>query len=612
MPQSRQLAAIMFTDIVGYTALMGNDEQKAFEMLRHNRELQKPIIDQYTGRWIKELGDGVLASFNTVSDAINAAVKIQDACRAANHFQLRIGIHLGEVVFENDDVFGDGVNIASRIQALAKPGTIYVSESVHNNISNKQGLESKFVKQELLKNVKEPVRIYEVAGKDTALIPLSGPNTGPGHTAVPEKSLAVLPFINMSNDPEQEYFSDGLTEELLANLARLKDMRIVSRTTSMVYKGTTKDIQAIGRELGVRYILEGSVRKSGDNLRITAQLIDVGNDKHLWAETYKGKLADVFDIQEQVSRQILDALRIRLTTTEAVVLTKRSTLNPDAFDHYLRARNFLYRRTKHNMLFAMQLFQQAIDLDPHYAAAYAGLGETYAVFYQYCERKEMWLEKAIEAGLKSLMYDSASSDAYAAIGMAYFNKGKTEEALTASKKAIELDPNNFTGYWTIGLIYCIKDRDREAVDLFEKVIELNPDFLVAYNNLMIVYERLGEKEKYAALVENTLTEIIPRYLSKHPDDASKYMFYAITLARTGKDQQARVQAAKALELSPDDPVMMYNAACFYSRLGEKGLALEMFKKAVGMGFESYEWIRVDPDLDNIRDEPEYIEIIKEK
>src|SRR6188474_641329 len=396
MSHSRQLAAIMFTDIVGYTALMGRDEQKAFEYLDKNRQIQKPIIEQHSGHWIKELGDGVLASFKTVSDAVAAAIKIQEACNTKKDFQLRIGIHLGEVVFENDDMFGDGVNIAARIQAIAEPGGIYISESIYNNISNKQGIQTRFVKQEALKNVKDPVRIYEVMIEGSGLASstriITQSKMGNNH----DKSIAVLPFVNISNDPEQEYFSDGLTEELITNLSRLKGMRIVSRTTSMIYKATKKPIQTIGSELGVQYILEGSVRKSNDNLRINAQLIDVGNDNHLWAETYRGNMEDVFDIQEQVSRQIVDALKITLTPAEDQVLVKRSTLNPEAFDCYLRGRDFLYRRTKKNVLLAIQLFQTAIELDPRYAAAYAGLGESYATFYQVYEKKEPWLEKSIE------------------------------------------------------------------------------------------------------------------------------------------------------------------------------------------------------------------------
>src|ERR1019366_8876344 len=215
MSQTRQLAAIMFTDIVRYTALMGSDEQKAFTILIKNRALQKPIIEQFNGRWIKELGDGVMASFNTVSDAVNAAIKIQEACNAAKDFQLRIGIHLGEVVFENDDVFGDGVNIAARIQAVAKPGSIYVSESVQRNVSNKKDITTKFIKEETLKNVKEAVRMYEVLIKDDSIATAENKMRN-----ISQNSIAVLPFANMSSDPEQEFFSDGISEEIINMLAQ--------------------------------------------------------------------------------------------------------------------------------------------------------------------------------------------------------------------------------------------------------------------------------------------------------------------------------------------------------------------------------------------------------
>lgn len=429
--------------------------------------------------------------------------------------------------------------------------------------------------------------------------------------SVRTKAIAVVPFDNISPDKESDYFSDGLTEELVANLSRLKNMRVVSRTTSMQYKGTKKDIKTIGQELGVRYVMEGSVRKYQDNLRITAQLIEVETDAQLWAETYKGKLADVFDIQEQVARQIVDALMVKLTPTEKVVLTRRSTLNPEAFDCNLRARDFLQRRTKNGLQFAVQLFQKAIELDPRYADAYAGLGETYGILYQHFDRKEIWIEKAIESGLKALMYDTTLSEAYAALGLAYFNKGSVEESLTASRKAIELDPNNFTAYWILGRIYHMTDRDREAVDLLRKVVALNPDFYSAYGDLLIVYERLGEKEKYAETLRKTL-QFYPRYLSQHPDDARAHMYHAIDLARTEKLQEAKDEAAKALELSPGDPLMMYNAACFYARLAEKRKSVETLKNAVATGFEHYEWMKRDPDLESIRGEPGYMELMRGK
>ena len=425
------------------------------------------------------------------------------------------------------------------------------------------------------------------------------------------KSIAVLPFDNISADDESDYFSNGLTEELIVNLSQLKNVRVLSRTTSMQYKDTKKDIKTIGKELGVRYIMEGSVRKFQENLRITAQLIDVDSDTQLWAETYKGKLADVFDIQEQVSKQIVDALMLKLTPTEKVVLSKRSTIDAEAFDCNLRARNFLYRRTRNDVQIAIQLFQKAIELDPRYAAAYAGLGEAYATLYQVFERKDLWLDKALETSLKALMYDSSSSEAYAALGLAYFHKKEFEEAGTASRKAIELDPNNYIGYWILGRNYHTRDRDEEAADMFEKVISINPDFYTAYNDLQIIYEKLSKKKEYNQIVEKAL-QFYPRYLSQYPDDARGHMFYAVLLAQMGKIDEAKDEGVKALKLSPNDPNMMYNASCFYARLGDKKMAIDTLEKAVNLGYQHYEWIQRDTDLDSIRNEPEYIELMKGK
>ncbi len=429
--------------------------------------------------------------------------------------------------------------------------------------------------------------------------------------ATKTKAIVVLPFDNISPDADSDYFADGLTEELIANLSRLKDIRLVPRTTSMRYKGTTKDIKTIGRELGTRYILAGSVRKFQENLRITCELIDVDDDAQLWAETYKGKLADVFDIQEQVSKQIVDMLMVKLTPTEKIVLSKRSTINPEAFDLYLRGRDSLYRRTQKNMLYAIQLFQKALDLDPRYADAYAGIGEAYSSLYLDAERNESWLDKAIEASLKALMYDAALPEAYAALGLAYYNKRSFDEAITASQKAIELDPNNFLGYWILGRIYHGTDRDREAVDLFKKVVELNPDFYSVYGDLQIVYARLGETAKYEETLSTAL-EVYRKYLTNHPDDARGHMYYAVDLAQVGKKEEAKAEAAKALELSPDDPLMLYNAGCFYAQMGEKKLAIEALNNAVTVGYANFEWLERDTDLDSLRNEPEFIEMLKRK
>jgi serine/threonine protein kinase/Tfp pilus assembly protein PilF len=426
-----------------------------------------------------------------------------------------------------------------------------------------------------------------------------------------EKAIAVLPFKDISPDKESDYFSDGLTEELLISLSKLKDIRVVSRTTTMRYKGAGKNIKAIGREIGARYIIEGSVRRFKDDLRISVQLIDVASDTQLWAETYKGRLADVFDIQEQVSRQIVDSLTLQLTPSEKIVLSKRPTLNPEAFDLCLHARDFLYQTTRTKLRTAIVLFEKAIELDPRYADAYAGLGETYATLYQNYDRRQDLLDKAIESSLKAIMYDSTLSEAYSALSLSYFHKGSLEKALEAGEKAIELDPNSFVAHWTLGRIYHTSDRDSEAAECLEKVISLNPDFYTAYMDLRMCYERLGEREEYQKTLKAAL-KVYPRYLLKHPEDGRAYMFYATDLAQAGKKDEAMVQAAKALEWTPNDPLMLYNAACFYARMDEKAKAMESLREAVAAGFENFEWIKRDTDLENIRGEKEYSDLVEGK
>lgn len=448
---------------------------------------------------------------------------------------------------------------------------------------------------------------------DELLGALSSLNTGIDSKQQQAKKLAigVLPFSTIGGDKDNEYFGDGLTDELIVNLSQLKDFDVISRTNSMQYKNTTKDIKTIGKELGIRYVLEGSVRKFQDNLRITVQFIDVENGRQLWAESFKGKMEDVFDIQEKVSKQVVEALMIKLSPNEKIILTKRSTVNAEAFDCYLRAREFLYRRTKSSLQFAIHLFQKAIELDTRYAAAYAGLGESYATLHYDYDTKEIWVEKAIESSLKALMYDSTVAEAYAALAMAYFSRKSIQEAETAARKAIELGPNVFTGYWVLARICHVLQRDTEAVELLKKTIELYPDFHTAYGELRMAYERLGETEKMQAIVKEMLA-IFPVYLSKHPDDARSRIHYAIQLATDGKKDEAIEQTNKAIELSPDDPLMFYNAACVYARLERKELAIETLRKSIVSGLEDYEWIKTDVDFDGIRNEPGFIELMKGK
>lgn len=431
-----------------------------------------------------------------------------------------------------------------------------------------------------------------------------------GETVI-QKTIAVLPFENISPDKENDYFGEGLTGELIANLSRLKDMKVVSRTTTMQYKGTQKDIKTIGRELDARYIIEGNVRKFGEDIRITAQLIEVESDAQLWAETYKGKLSDVFDIQEKVSKQIVDALLVKLTPTEKVELTKRPTLNAEAFDYNLRARNYLYKYSKNNIQFAIQFFEKAISLDPRYAEAYAGLAEANAMKFAYYDRKADLLDKALELSLKAIMYDSTLAEAYSSLALSYYYKNSFEEAITAVNKALELDPGSFFAYWIKGRIYFTTDKNTEALEPFKKTIELNPDFYTAYGDLRMVCERLNNNEERDIVTSKALS-FYPGYLEKNPDDSRARIFYAQLLVRNGKIEEAKHETTTALDLSPNDVVMLYNAACVYSIIDEKQLAIKTLENAVSGGFEHFDWIKRDPDLENIWKEPDYLELIKGK
>ena len=426
-----------------------------------------------------------------------------------------------------------------------------------------------------------------------------------------KKTIAVLPFENISPDKEADYFADGLAEELITNLSKIKEIKLVARTNTMRYKGTDKDITTLGRELGARYIMQGSVRKFKDDLRVSVQLMDVAQESQLWGENFKGKLEDVFDIQEKVSNEVTAALRVNLSLSEKVGLTKRATVNAEAFDNYLRAREFLYRFTKSAVEIAIEFFQKAIAVDTRYASAYAGLSEAYASLYFFFKRNDELLDKAIESGMKALMYDPSLSEAYASLSLAHYNKKAYADSSAAGLKAIELDPNNYIAYWILGRVYHSTDRDQEAVELFKKVNFLNPDFYSAYADLCACYERLGKTDELNNTIE-TLMEVYPRYISQHPDDSRAHIFYANALAGAGKTEQAKYECEKALELSPKDVLMLYNVACLSSRLGDKEKSIEYLNTAINNGYGNYDWLKRDPDLDNVRNEPAFIKLIKGK
>ncbi len=566
MSQSRQLAAIMFTDIVGYTALMGNDEQKAFAVLNKNRALQKPIIEQFNGHWIKEIGDGVLASFHTVADAVYAAVKIQEACNGLKEFQLRIGIHLGDILFENDDVFGDGVNIASRIQAIAEPGSIFVSESVHNNISNKKDIQTKFVKEETLKNIKAPVKMYEVI---TANAPVSLDSVAKEKTnTTQENSIAVLPFANMSSDPEQEYFSDGITEEIITDLSLLRNLLVISRSSIMTYKGSPKKIKEIAGELNVHYILEGSVRKAGNNLRITAQLIDAEKDAHIWAEKYSGTLEDVFAIQENVAAQIVKELDVHLTLAEKKNLAKQGTKNPEAFELYLKGNFAFTQYSPESLNKAIRYFESAIAIDPEFGQPYAGITMCYSgmAWFELMNPREAF-SKAKEWAAKTIAIDNTLSEAYNYLGYLSTHDWAWDIAEQQFRKAIELKPNYADAHMFYGWLLGSLARFDEASVEMKKAYEIDPHSNVINANQTFPYYWRREYDKAIAQSQ--------RAIDLDPAFNISYWFLGISNMQAGNYEIAINAFRNAISLSGDQPYYKAWLGHAYANAGNQTEALKI-------------------------------------
>ena len=569
MSQSRQLAAIMFTDIVGYTALMANDEQKAFEYLKKNREIQKPIIEKYNGRWLKELGDGVMASFQTVSDAVNAAIKIQEACNVLKEFQLRIGIHLGEVVFENDDVFGDGVNIASRIQSIAIPGGIYISESVYNNVSNKQDIQLVSLGKYSLKNVLLPIQIFAVSNEGLVVPEVGKPEENrkqnkkklsllvklifgilvislifllikiiPDRFFKPSsseenkiKTLAILPFVNLSTSKEDDYFTNGMCDEILTQLSKIGRLNVLSQSSTLQFKDSKKPIKEIAEQIGANALLQGSVQKSGDKIRIRVQLIDGNSNKQIWAETYDRELKDVFAIQTDIASQIAQQLNATLTEKEKSIFSDKPTENVQAYDFYLRGNNFgrAYWEifSMKDVPDAIHMYEQAIKLDPNFIEAYSALALLYIEVSwnkldlnseSYLIKGKEWLDKMlalkidkplVHFTLANYKYEGERNYAGALAEYDIVDKmlgndhstynyrayilrrmGRLDEAIILFEKKAALYPKDYLAQYEAAETYLMLRNYDNALIYADKAIALRPDNYQAYTQKASVYSNL--------------------------------------------------------------------------------------------------------------------------
>jgi TolB-like protein/class 3 adenylate cyclase len=564
MSSSRQLAAIMFTDIVGYTAMMGEDEDKAFDLLGKNRQIQQPLIERFDGKWIKELGDGVLASFTTVIDAVMCAISIQQSCREIPGLKLRIGIHLGDVIFENNDVFGDGVNIASRLLAQAPAGGICISESVHNTVANKKGITTIFLREEMLKNVKEPVRIYEVtvesavAGKH--IQPLSHEEAA---KKIPDKSIAVMPFVNMSNDPDQEYFSDGMAEEILNSLSHVKELKVAGRTSSFQFKGKNVDLREVGAKLFVRTVLEGSVRKQGNRLRITAQLVNVEDGYHLWSEKYDREMNDIFAIQDEIALAITEQLKITLLEKEKELINRNPTDHTHAYDLYLKGRFYLNKRGG-GLKKALEYFQQASDIDPEFSLAYSGTADVYSILSLYCSLPpHVAMPKARENAEKAIQLDPHSAEALTTLAfISFFYDWNWEESKKRFRRVFEINADYAPAhYWYSYYLSFVERKYEEGIKESRKAAKyLEPLVPVSHHVLAMMLNNAGKFEE-ALLPSKTAIEL----------DATTFPGYrSLGLSLAGLERyDESIEALKTSALySARHPLPLVELAWVHSLKGE--------------------------------------------
>ena len=447
----RRLAAILAADVVGYTRLMEANEERTMGALKqHRREFFDPTMAKHGGRIFKAMGDGFLVEFGSVINAARCAVEIQRGMADRNagvpedrQIKFRIGINVGDLIVDGDDFYGDGVNMAARLEGLAGPGGIACSAVVRNQIGNK--LEMEFLDQgeKTVKNIAQPVHVYFINMAES--VPRDAPQAGAAtqpSARTDKPSVAVLPFSNMSNDPEQEFFSDGITEDIITDLSKVSGLFVLGRNTVFNYKGKAVDLEGIAKKLGVAYLVEGSVRKAGNRVRITAQLIEGSNGGHLWADRYDRDLTDIFAVQDEITKTIVEQLKVKLLPEEKKAIEKAPTGNVEAYTNFLRGLQFFHMGTRSSLTVARRMFARAVELDPHYASAYAGMANCDSRLYSKHGVRKSADEILATAG-QALAIDPDLAEAHAARGYALSIGNHSSEAAVAFEQALALDPNCF-------------------------------------------------------------------------------------------------------------------------------------------------------------------------
>ncbi|MCH8882473.1 MAG: hypothetical protein IIA41_03125 [SAR324 cluster bacterium] len=551
----RHLAAILCADVVGYSRLMGDDEEATVETLAAYREVFTERIDAQHGRVLDAKGDALLAEFHSVVEAVSAAAAIQREIARRNvelpetrRMRFRIGINLGDVLERDDTIYGDGVNIAARLESIAEPGGICLSRAAYDQVKGKLPFEYEYLGEHQVKNIAEPVRVYRVlppGGEAPAAQPQPSQSTKAESPATtPEKpSIAVLPFVNMSRDPDQEYFADGITEDLITDLSKLRGLHVTARNSTFVYKGRSVALRQVGRELGVRHVLEGSVRRSGNRLRITAQLIDTQSDDHLWAERYDRELKDVFDLQDEITQAIVTELDVKLLEGESARAWRRTTTDHRTYDLFLRGLSERRKFSKEAIFRARELFQQALELDPEFAAAMTFIGITYhmdAVGFWYESPEDSW-DEALRWADRALAVDERFATAHSLAGMVRLFRGEHDLAISSLEKGASLEPTGRSFMYLAGGLCCV-GRAEEGLDLARKAMESEP-FPAPwfYTELGSAYRCLGRLDEAIETLRDAVTRA--PYIMNH-------IHLALAFAATGRLEEAQTHATEVLRIGP--------------------------------------------------------------
>jgi adenylate cyclase len=620
MPATRlthHLVALWFADIAGYSDRSAKDERGALELIELLQTLSRETVRSYEGRIVKFMGDAVLAEFPSTELAVCAAAVLSKAyaeqsAGTGRVHNLRIGVHIADVAVDSDgDLYGDGVNAAARVQEAAEPGQVVLSQDVWRQLRGRAEFQFESLGDRSLKGI-GPIGLYTVTVKepDTRLPPAPARSEIAQRTKETQSeiySIAVLPFADLSAEHDQEYFSDGVAEEILNALTKVAGLHVPARTSCFAFRGTNVDARVIGKRLGVEAFLEGSIRKAGNRLRIMVQLVETQNGYHLWSERFDREIDDIFAIQDEIARRVLDALGLSLTQREERRLLKPSTTNVQAYEFYLRGRKLFQTWTRQNMEFARQMFARAVAIDPEFALAWAGLAKTYVDLYRW-GRDGRDLQEAQHSSGHALKLDPNLAEAHVAIGQALAIQRRFEDAAAEFEKAIELDPTSFDAYYFYARSSFEAGDLEKAVQLFEKAHRSRPEDYQATALRALTLHELHRAHD-AREADEQAVSLVNKYLEVNPNEARAYSLGANSLARLGEREHSRQWSEQSIALAPNDPVILYNAACNLAQLGEHDRALDRLEHALEAGVAVGDWIKHDPDFEDLREHPRFQAIV---